>query len=231
MTSAKRERRISRPARVKASGWRWPETMALILVLVFGPIVLGVSAALGDTIVLDDASNFLAIMFAGATNSSAGWTTLAFVVGALNRRIVIAVAAGVATLVAAIFIYYATIDAFDIREGVDFASLAAAREVWIFAAFPAGIVFGVAGHTWRTADWALRGVAVGVLLAAFLGDALLLEFAGYRLGWAAAGLVAAVLLTRRPAPFGIALLTGVALAGVAATIFAYVIDIAGHAHL
>ena len=197
----------------------------ILMVLVAGPLFLGLIAAFGNTVAVHDDMSIPAAAFAFAGNIGSSWALLAFAAGAVVPRAPIAVGASVFVLVAATLVYYTTIEAFGIRSGVDSISLDAARDTWLVASVGAGVVFGTAGYLWRTREGFLAAFAVGTVVASLLADFVLVDHWMAYVPLAGAPVAAAV-LTRRLWPFAIAMVSGIVLAGVAATALSYVDEVA-----
>ena len=71
---------------------------------------------------------------------------------------------------------------------------------WGLGAFVGGPAFGLAGHTWRTGEHRFRGIALGLLAAAFLAEAgylfIVLDEPPVAAGFAIAGLLVPLVLGR-----------------------------------
>lgn len=204
-----------------------PGAPPILMVLVAGPLFLGLIAAFGNRVSVHEEMSMPAAAFAFAGNIGSSWALLAFAAGAVVPRGSLAVSAGVFVLVAATLVYYTAIEAFGIRPGVDSISLDTARDVWLAASLAAGVVFGTAGYLWRTRDGVLAGLAAGTVVAALLADFVLVDHWMAYVPLVLAPL-AGVALTQRPLPFAIAMGSGVVLAGVAATALGYFAEAARH---
>ena len=173
-------------------------------------IALGAGAAFGDTVDYEPENpRWLAGSLA---NLPFAWATLGFFAGAAVRHWPLSAIAGVAALALAVVAYYGTHSAFDLRQGVDDSSLVDAGEVWLAAAIPAGLVFGVAGNGWRRGGPSLRAAAAGILLSSSFA---LVPLAGWNTPVATlvgCSVVLAVVLVRRPFALLAALVIGAGLA-------------------
>ena len=104
--------------------------------------------------------------FAGLANAVSPWLVAPFLVAAAARGRRSAGVVGGLTCVAEVVGYYAVAAARGF--GVNPPTVA----VWLVAGVLGGLVFGLAGHSWRTAIGRERGLGMALLVAVWLSEAL-----------------------------------------------------------
>ncbi len=108
-------------------------------------------------------------------NAASPWLTTAFVAGALQSRLSIAVVVGVAATMMQVVAYYVTADLRGFGVSMTYVV------VWTVCAVVGGPIFGAAGHAWRRA--APAGVGAALLVAAYASEAVVLYH--FELGYTA----------------------------------------------
>jgi hypothetical protein len=136
----------------------------VLLALILGAVV-GVLTSL--------LQKYLDFPWLGLVNAASPWLTTAFVAGALQARLPIAVVMGIAATVLEVVAYYVTADLRGFGVSSSYVVL------WSLCAVVGGPVFGAAGHVWRRASPAGAGAAL--LVAAFASEAVVVYH--FRLGY------------------------------------------------
>lgn len=103
---------------------------------------------------------------AGLANAVSPWVVAPFLLGAQARSRRAAAGLGVLTGVAEVAGYYLTAALRGFAVSPTFVA------VWAVAGILAGIVFGIAGHSWRTGSGRERGAGAALLVAAWACEAL-----------------------------------------------------------
>jgi len=101
-------------------------------------------------------------------NSGAVWLTAAFLVGSFMPTDRVAAAAGVMTLVGAVFGYYVSVPFIVEGAAADARSVA----IWVIVALAGGPVFGMAGRWWHSDRLARRIAATALLGGVFFAEGL-----------------------------------------------------------
>ena len=169
------------------SASRWPVHRRWALAIAVG-LVVGSVTSVAQTLLGGSA-------FAGLANAVSPWVVAPFLVGATGWGRRSAAALGVATCVAEVAGYYLTAA---LRGfGVGWAPVL----LWLVAGLVAGIVFGLAGRSWRTAVGRERGLGAALLVAVWACEAvvtygLILGYAGHAVVFGAVAVLLLVLLGR-----------------------------------
>lgn len=169
------------------SASRWPaprrEGLAIAVGLVVGSVTSAAQTLLGGS------------AFAGLANAVSPWVVAPFLLGATGRGRRSAAALGVLTCVAEVAGYYLTAALRGFGVGLLPVLL------WVVAGLVAGVVFGLAGHSWRTALGRERGLGAALLVAVWACEAvvtygLILGYAGHAAVFGAVAVLLLVLLGR-----------------------------------
>ena len=168
------------------TGSRSDPTALTALVLVAG-IATGVVTQLAQSV--------LATGWSQAANAISPWLLVAFLVGSAMPGRRAAALAGAATLVLALFGYYAMTT---LRFGIGAST--ASLVFWGLGAVLGGPVFGGAGWWWRRGWHRARASALGLLTAAFIAEAsyhaIVLAEPQVAIGFVIAGLLVPLILGR-----------------------------------
>jgi hypothetical protein len=126
---------------------------------------------------------------AGLANAVSPWVVAPFLLGATGSGRRSAAALGVLTCVAEVAGYYVTAA---LRGfGVGWAPVL----LWVAAGLVAGIVFGLAGHSWRTTVGRERGLGAALLVAVWACEAVV-TYVGHAVVFGAVAVLLLVLLGR-----------------------------------
>lgn len=167
---------------------RFPASTRFALAAVAGLAVgIGTSAAqtlLGDTVV------------AGLANAVSPWVVAPFLMGATGRVRGSAAALGVTACLASVFGYYliSALRGFGVNPTM--------VVIWSVAALVAGLVFGLAGHSWTTETGRERGLGAALLVAVWACESVVtygvvLGYADDAVVFGAVAVLLLVLLGRR----------------------------------
>ncbi len=142
--------------RAEASGRR--VGVRLLGVALVAGLAVGAATSWGQTLLGGS-------VLAGLTNAVSPWVVAAFLLGsrAAGRRS--AAAVGVVAAVAQVAGYYGTAALRGYAWSASYVSL------WAAAAVLAGVVFGLAGHSWRSATGRERGLGAALLVAVWACEA------------------------------------------------------------
>lgn len=129
-------------------------------------VIVGVGLVTG--VVSQLAQDLLPEVWSQLGNTIAPWLLVAFLLGATMPDRRWAAGAGVAALLLAVVVFYATTT---LRFGIGGGT--GALVFWGTGALVGGSVFGVAGQLWRTSpDRRLRAFAIGLVAAVFIAEGL-----------------------------------------------------------
>lgn len=106
-------------------------------------------------------------------NAASPWLTTAFVAGALQSRLSVAMMVGVAATLLEVVAYYVTADLRGFGVSMTYVV------VWSLCAVVGGPIFGAAGHVWRAV--APPGMGAALLVAAYASEAVVAYY--FRLGY------------------------------------------------
>ncbi len=121
-------------------------------------LAVGAATSWGQTLLGDS-------LLAGLTNAVSPWVVAAFLLGARASGRGPAAAVGVVAALAQVVGYYGTAALRDYEGSAFFVAL------WAAAAVLAGVVFGMAGHSWRSATGRERGLGAALLVAVWACEA------------------------------------------------------------
>ncbi len=160
---------------------RWPAprrwALAIAVGLAVGAVTSGAQTLLGGS------------ALAGLANAVSPWVVAPFLLGATGSGRRSAAALGVLTCVAEVAGYYVTAA---LRGfGVGWAPVL----LWVAAGLVAGIVFGLAGHSWRTTVGRERGLGAALLVAVWACEAVV-TYVGHAVVFGAVAVLLLVLLGR-----------------------------------
>jgi hypothetical protein len=165
-----------------------PFTLRLVVAVAVG-LAVGAGTSAAQTFLGGSA-------LSGLANAVSPWTMASFFVGAAGHGRRTAAALGVAAAVAQVAGYYLTAG---LRGfGVDLLNVS----VWAVAALIAGVVFGIAGHSWARGTGRERGLGAALVVAVWACEAvvsygIVLGYVDDAVAFSVIAIVLFVLLGRR----------------------------------